>query len=357
MEWTTLRGMKVRFKVRLVWAVFLLVGLFCALGAQEMGSAGSGQKPLPLQPVNGGIHRLILKDGSYQPCRSYEVVGDRVRYTSTERGGETEELPAELVDWDATHKWEREHASAAETESPGMREAASLDREEAASRAAAMARRPEIVPGLGLPDEDGVFALDNYQGQPQLVEVPAHEADVNVKEHKGIEVINPLAGASAHIELDGTHAKVHLHVNDPVFYLSLDSRDDAENVISHALVVKTGSAGESPGRKHGARSLESGFYVVRVDERKTVRIVAALHQGLNGKMSENADTIELKAEVLAGKLWLKLTPKEKLMSGEYALVEMLPDGAGMSATVWDFAVDPRSAENPGAYGPVEREKR
>ena len=52
--------------------------------------------------------RLILKDGSYQIVMSYQVKGNIVSYVSAERG-ETEELPADLVDWDATHKWEREH--------------------------------------------------------------------------------------------------------------------------------------------------------------------------------------------------------------------------------------------------------
>ena len=45
--------------------------------------------------------------------RKYEMVGDRVRYISLERGGDWEELPADLVDWDATRKWERDHAGGA----------------------------------------------------------------------------------------------------------------------------------------------------------------------------------------------------------------------------------------------------
>ena len=30
---------------------------------------------------------------------------------------------------------------------------------------------PEVAKGLELPDEDGVFALDTFQGTPELVEL------------------------------------------------------------------------------------------------------------------------------------------------------------------------------------------
>lgn len=346
--------------MRVVCSLIALMLLVPAGGWLACGqeSQQQHQKPMVLKPdlpQTQSNHRLILKDGTYQLCRRYEVVGDRVRYISIERGGDWEELPTELVDWDATRKWERDHAGMGDEQSPGMKEAAQLDKEEAAARAAERARTPEIYPGLELPDQDGVFVLDNYHGLPELCELPPHEADVAVKQKKGIQVVNPLAGAYAHIDLDGPHAKIHLHVNDPVFYLSLDSRDDAENVISHAMVVDTGNAKESPTRKHGARSLKSGFYLVRVDERKTERVLGVLHVGAGGKMSESADAIEMKAEPMEGKLWLKLTPMEQLSMGEYALVEMLPE-SGMSATVWDFRVDPRTEENPEAFGPVQREK-
>ena len=54
--------------------------------------------------------KLFLTDGTFHIVRSYERTGDRVRYYSVERSA-WEELPATMVDWEATRK---EEAAAAE---------------------------------------------------------------------------------------------------------------------------------------------------------------------------------------------------------------------------------------------------
>ncbi len=53
--------------------------------------------------------RLILKDGSYQAVTQYAVKDGVVHYRSAERDNAAEEIPASLVDWDATHAWEQAH--------------------------------------------------------------------------------------------------------------------------------------------------------------------------------------------------------------------------------------------------------
>ncbi len=310
------------------------------------------QKPLPLKPEIPGTttnHRLILKDGSYQIVRKYEIAGDRVRYISVERGGDWEELPYNLVDWEATRKWERDHA--ADDQSPAMKEAADIDKEEAAERAEQQARRPEVAKGLELPDENSVFVLDTYQGTPELVELLPSELGVNAKSKHGLETLNPMAGARASLELEGTHAKVHLHVNDPSIYLSLNARDDAEKVISHAITVQTGNAKEVANGKHGAHSPTSGFAIVHVDERKALRIVGAIHVSPTGTVTQNEDVIATKVEVMPGQHWLKLTPQKPLLIGEYALVEII-SASDINQSVWDFRVDPQLGDNEGSLGPI-----
>jgi hypothetical protein len=335
---------------RVVCALLGYFLLFSAAGGQQ----NPNSKPLPLKPGNTtvGNHRLILKDGTYQVVRKYEVVGDRVRYISVERAGDWEELPSELVDWDATRKWERDHtAPVAEDTSDAMKEASTIDKEEADAREEQVARMPEVAKGLELPDEDSVFALDTYEGAPVLVELPPNDLALDAKTHHGLSTLNPLAAARAAIELPGAHAKVHLHVNDPSIYLSLNVTDHAEQVLSHAMTVNTNSAKEAVNHKHGAHSAESGFAIVKVDERRAVRVVGAIRLGHEGTISQDEDIIPTKVDVVQGKHWLKLTPSKPLLIGEYALVEIL-SSSDITQTVWDFRIDPQLGDNAGSIGPI-----
>jgi hypothetical protein len=303
----------------------------------------------------GRNHRLILKDGSYQMARDYQIVGQRVRYLSQERG-DWEELPVALVDWDATRKWEQEHADlAAGDTSPAMVEAEEIDKEESAERGEQSARMPKVSEGLELPDEDGVFVLDTFQGTPELVELLPNGLSMNAKTRHGIGVLNPLDTQRASLELEGAHAKVHLHVNDPEIYLSLGVEDQKEPVLSRPITVDTGGAKAVNG-KHGAHSAQSGFVIVRVDERQAVRIVGAVHVSPSGTVAQDEDTIPTKVEVMPGKRWLRLEPEQKLTVGEYALVEIISP-SDISESVWDFRVDPAMGDNPGSIGPIMKQGR
>jgi hypothetical protein len=312
-------------------------------------------KPLVLKPDLPAMsknHRLILKDGTYQVVHEYKIVGERVRYLSQERG-EWEELPVDLVDWDATRKWEQEHADlTADEASPAMKEAADIDKEETDERNDETARMPQVATGLELPDQEGVFVLDTFQGTPELVELLPKDVDLDARTHHGLGVLNPLAGQKADIELSGRHAKVHLHVDDPAFYLSLGVEDTREPVLSEPMTVNTSTAHDARDTKHGAHSPQSGFAIVRLDERQAVRMVGAIHVSPGGDITQDENVIPATVELLPGKHWLRLEPKQKLViGGEYALVEILSP-SDLSSTVWDFRVDPTEGDNPGSIAPI-----
>jgi hypothetical protein len=324
----------------------------------QQKQTNSTSKPLPLKPDVPGMgrnHRLILKDGSYQMVRDYKIAGDRVRFLSQERG-EWEELPVDLIDWDATKKWEKEHADLVEEDtSPAMKEAEEIDKEESEERQEQDARMPKVAEGLELPDEDGAFVLDTYRGTPELVELLPNDLSLQAKNRKGIAVLNPLATQKASLELEGAHARVFLHVNDPAIYLSLGVEEEKEPVLTHAMTVNTNGAKAVNG-KHGAHSAQSGFVIVRADERQAVRVVGAVHVSPTGTVTQDENTIPTKVEVMPGKRWLKIEPEQTLAMGEYALVEIISPN-DISETVWDFRVDPRMPDNPGSIGPILRQPR
>ncbi len=54
-------------------------------------------------PAWAAVIKLYLKDGTYQLAREYQVVEDRVKFYSTDRG-EWEEIPLDLVDLKKTEK-------------------------------------------------------------------------------------------------------------------------------------------------------------------------------------------------------------------------------------------------------------
>jgi hypothetical protein len=88
--------------------VFFVHEANCGQATQNPARKGSsdGKNLQTLQ-----AKKLVLKDGNYQLVREYQRSGDRVKYFSAERG-DWEEIPATLVDWDATAKAEAATAAA-----------------------------------------------------------------------------------------------------------------------------------------------------------------------------------------------------------------------------------------------------
>lgn len=276
--------------------------------------------------------RLILKDGSYQLATKYEVKGDRVRYYSAERG-DWEELPKDLVDWPATDKFQKDRATGVPPP-----EAVAIDREAEAERKAEEAKMPQVAPGLRLPDEEGVFLLDTFQGHPQLnqIQQTGGELNKNMKGNILRAAINPIASSKQTIELEGPHAKIQSHIPQPTLFVN--SPDDT--VASTEQVPKTGSKPLDPLR----------FRIAHMQTKNDKRIAGNIKIAVYGKVSQQQNLIPTHAEQIPGSNWVKITPDAALQPGEYAIVEMLGQ-EGMNLYVWDFGVNLSAPANASAWKP------
>ena len=319
---------------------------------------------VPAKAQAPGRQRLILKDGSYQVITKYEVKGDRVRFYSAERD-EWEEIPTNLIDWTATAKWNHDHqpgansgadaGATANSNDPGLSEAAKLDAEERAARDAEAARIPVVAPGLRLPDETGVWGLDTYQDQAELVHVLQSNGDLNrATEHSVIRanMVSP-AGAKEAVRIEGASAGVQFHVSDPVFYVSLDAPASAasEESSAGALTVDTHGASSGVKDKNSHSSPDSRYVVLRVTSNRNLRTILAREIALLAQTGHSEDVVETDKQVLPGGRWMRITPKASLLIGEYALVEILSPRE-VNLDVWAFGVNPRARENKDARAPV-----
>jgi hypothetical protein len=286
--------------------------------------------------------RLILKDGSYQSVTKYEVKGERVRYLSAERG-EWEEIPKSMVDWPATEKYEKDRAAGASTP-----EAAELDKELEADREAQEALSPQVVPGLALPEEGGVFLLDTYESRPELVPLDQRGGAIN-KNMKGNilrAAVNPIASAHQTVEVPGKHSPVQAHVQVPSLYINIDrgQESDADEAVAPA---KQDEVKKDDTKKDQKPATTDRFRIIRLEAKGDKRVVGEIKVAVYGKISQDAKFVPTTTQAMKGG-WVKVTPTDTLPSGEYAVVEMLGK-EGMNLYVWDFGVNPNAAANSIAF--------
>jgi len=268
--------------------------------------------------------RLVLKDGSYQSVTKYEMQADRVHYFSAERF-EWEDMPASLVDWEATKKYNDAVSSGK------LRPKVSESAEEKEEREKEEANSPEIAPGLRLPGSGGVFLYNQFQGKPELAEIVQNGSDLDKPDRKKNALraaINPFSGSKQAFEIKGEHAQIQSHVARPIIFIDIDS----------------GPQTEAPSADR--------FRLLRVQPKKGNRIVGNVKVSFSGKTSQETTVIPTTLERVGTGEWLKLTPAQDLAPGEYAVIEMLaPDE--MNLYVWDFGVNSSAPANPNTWQPAK----
>jgi hypothetical protein len=191
-----------------------------------------------------------------------------------------------------------------------------------------------------LPDGGGIFLLDVFRDQPQLVELSQNGSELN--RHTGRNIlraaINPVALSSHQtIELKGTKAKVQAHVAQPAIYIQVDPGSGF-----------TPPSAKTQGKDSPPAPPRYGIIRLEKDRKKDLRVVGNLNVAIYGKVSQKENWIKTSTTSVGD--WVKVVPDQPLDWGEYAVVELLEKGQ-INLFVWDFGVDPTAPANANAWTP------
>jgi len=268
--------------------------------------------------------KLVLKDGTFQLVRSYERKGERVRYYSVERG-DWEEIPAALVDWDATAKTEA--AEQAEEEALAKK----IHSQEQARKIETVMdvdASLQVAPGVFLPPGEGMFVIDGKSVVP--LEQVGSQIRADKKQFlKQVLSPIPIVPGKQNVEIPGTRAKIRVKNTQMEFYL----REAPPDLDRTTPIVKSSRPGESGPEVELVRATVKG-------SRRRLESIKSL---FGEQMEETRATISVQRWEIAPTVF-RFTVSEAIPPGEYALTEILPDG--MNLFVWDFGVDAAADAKP-----------
>jgi hypothetical protein len=254
--------------------------------------------------------KLILKDGSVQLVREYQVMDDKVRFYNTERS-QWEEMPVALVDWDATRQSESDQKKS---------DAALLStvhKEEQARRIMPLDvdASLEAAPGVFIPPGEGLFVYDGKS----VLRLTQAQADNKLDKAKVVEQVLvpiPIVPSRRNLSIPRPHAEVRVKNEQPEFYMrTADAREP------NMLLIRAKVHGDS-------RLIENvDTYLQVISKTKRNEVVAQRWEIAKGVY--------------------RFTMSNSLEPGEYVFTEIVK-GEGTNLYVWDFGVDAAGGKSSAA---------
>jgi len=249
--------------------------------------------------------------------RDYQRNGERVRYLSAERG-DWEEIPAAMVDWDATAR------AAAEQQAEEDALAKKLHAQEQAQRIETVMdvdASLQVAPGVFLPPGEGMFLIDGKSVKP-LEQVGSQSKTDKKQFLKQVLSPIPIIPGKRNVQIPGTRASIRATNGQTEFYL----REAPPDPDRTTPIVKSSRPGES------GPEVE----LVRATVKGNNRLLESIRSLFGQQLEEKRDTISVERWEIAPTVF-RFTVSKPLPPGEYALAEILP--GGMNLFVWDFGVD------------------
>jgi hypothetical protein len=233
--------------------------------------------------------KLYLKDGDYHMVREYEVIEDRVRYFSTERG-EWEEIPKQLVDLEKT-----------EGERKKLKQL--VEKDERLQEAETKFERAERREVASIPAEPGAYFVE--AGKVRTIAPADWKVDTSNKRHV-LQVITPvpIVPGKATVTVKGEHSNFVVRAAEPEFYVRLNQ-------------------------------LET-FGIIRLTPKKDLRLVENVSiVPVTKENIEDLKEVETYQREMKPGLY-KIWPAKPLEPGEYALVQYTT--GELDLQLWDFSI-------------------
>jgi hypothetical protein len=303
-----------------LWLSCAVVAAALCAGVSGAAWVGRGAQDSKGEVGSTRGKKLVLKDGTFQMVRSYEKSGDRVRYFSLERGG-WEEIPASLVDWDATAKAEKSTAAADDAMAAKIHK---QEEERKIDTVLDVDASLQVGGGTFLPPGEGMFAVEGKS----VIPIPQVGTAIKTDRKNQLKrVLSPLPiiPGKKNIELEGKRATLRINSENPEFYLrELTTEDEQES-----------------GLERTSRQSVTGPEVelLKATVKGNKRIIESVRSMMGEQVGLENHTISIQQWEVAKRVY-RYTLGEPLPPGEYVLAELLP--GGLNLFVWDFGVDERS---------------
>jgi hypothetical protein len=226
---------------------------------------------------------------------------DRVRFYNTERS-QWEEMPAALVDWDATKQSEIDQKKGDATLLTNVHKQEQARRVMPLDVDASL----EAAPGVFIPPGEGLFVYDG-KSVLRLTQAQAVNKLDKGKVVEQVLVPIPIVPSRRNLSIPRPHAEVRVHNEQPEFYMrTADGREP------NMVLIRTKVHGDS-------RLIENvDTYLQAISKTKRNEVLAQRWQIANGVY--------------------RFTMSQSLEPGEYVFTEIVK-GEGTNLYVWDFGVD------------------
>ncbi len=185
--------------------------------------------------------------------------------------------------------------------------------------------RFEVAPGIPLPANGMVWILDQPENKPKLVRIYITNALAN--RHVGENVARAelwVVKEVSTLDLLGAAARLRVNNHTPAIFIRKSAVEEEE--LQSAA---------------NAKSVDSHYVLLRLRALEDRRVLCSFsYWRFGGKRTRHEDDVEAQSEEIAGGKWLKMTPRQPLRDGEYAVVRMPEDKTEAGTLAYDFGIGP-----------------